>query len=97
VVFSINAIHTIPTDDTVAFLRYKDKGWSKYYNKLELCWSQGVEAYPSGIEPETFPVIYKPIFNLYGLGKDVQILHNWNETDHHGGMVWMALIEKTTI
>ena len=90
--FFPNCKTQIPTDDTTAFLKYKSMAWSKYYNKLILAWSQGIEAYPAGIEPETFPVIYKPIFNLYGLGKDVRILNEWKESYYHGGMMWMPLL-----
>jgi hypothetical protein len=49
------------------------------YNKLEIARSQDLECGPLGVYPDKYPVLVKPITNLYGMGKDAQIVHTLYE------------------
>jgi len=82
----------IPTDDPHAWALYPRHRW--IYNKLLVCETQGLVHGPHGIEPSTFPVFSKPIFNLRGMGVGGRILHGREEYLRHQqpGHLWMPLL-----
>lgn len=63
------------------------------YNKLWLCSTQDVRFAPCGVEPEKYPVFYKPIMNLYSLGA---FAFKANEaiqsSKKHPGIFWMEYL-----
>ena len=71
----------IPTDDADAYRLFPAHRW--IYNKLLVCETQGLVHGPHGIEPSTFPVFSKPIFNLRGMGVGGRILHGREEYLRH--------------
>lgn len=81
----------IPVDDVTAYCLNPEQNW--VYNKLHLCRSQGVEAYPHGIPPSSFPVFSKPIINLFGLGSGSKLLSSWDDRqDYMAGHFWMPVL-----
>ncbi len=83
----------IPTDDGDAYRLFPDHRW--VYNKLLIAESQGLDCAPHGLEPETFPVFSKPIYNMRGMGTGSQVFHTLE--DYHAGVqpghFWMPLLE----
>ena len=61
------------------------QAWKKYtnyhhiYNKLWVTESQNIDCGPMGILPENYPVIFKPIINLYGMSRGFEIVNNEEE------------------
>lgn len=78
----------IPTEDCEAYTLYPQYNW--VYNKLELYKNLGYEVHPHGVTPTKFPVVSKPITNLYGLSVGTRILHDWSEDYYEPGHIWMA-------
>lgn len=65
----------IPTTDTYAYSFYGPTlNW--VYNKLKICESQNIPCGPVGTEPTEYPVIIKPIINLWGGGNSIKIAHD---------------------
>lgn len=60
----------IPTNDFQAWTYNKNKPYLWIYNKIQICQSQNIPCAPIGVKPDSclFPVIVKPITNLYGMG-----------------------------
>lgn len=60
----------IPTNDYEAWIRPENKDFLWLYNKLMICQSQNIHCAPLGVMPlqTDFPIIVKPIINLYGMG-----------------------------
>ena len=46
---------------------------------MRSCEFQGIEHAPMPIEPSTYPVIIKPIINLYGMGLNIIKVNNQEE------------------
>lgn len=59
----------IPICDQDCWEHYPDYRW--VYNKINICAFQNIDHAPMPIEPSQFPVIIKPIINLYGMGLNV--------------------------
>jgi hypothetical protein len=83
----------VPTEDGDAwkwFPRYK---W--VYNKLSVAESQGLECGPHGIEPSSFPVFSKPIFNMRGMGTGSRIFRTLKDyrARQRPGHIWMPLFD----
>ena len=72
-------IDDIPINDSEAYSLNKKHNW--VYNKLSLATYQGIECAPMPIKPTNYPVILKPIINLYGMSLHVSKLNN--EKDFH--------------
>ncbi len=68
----------VPTNDLDA---YPDNKYNFVYNKIFLCESQNIKHAPLGIYPEEYPVIVKPIINLFGMGWKSKIVNNEEELD----------------
>lgn len=60
----------IPTNDFQAYNHPSNRQYRWVYNKLAVAESQNIPCGPIGIRPspDVFPVIVKPIINLYGMG-----------------------------
>jgi hypothetical protein len=67
----------IISNDIDAYL--KNKRYRHIYNKLWLAESQDLPASPFGIYPNCYPIIAKPIINLYGMSRGITIINNEEE------------------
>ncbi len=83
----------IPTEDGDAYLWYPRYKW--LYNKLAIAESQGLPCAPHGIDPPSFPVFSKPIYNMRGMGAGSRIIRSLKEYRHaqRPGHMWMALLQ----
>ena len=87
----------IPNNDLAAWKKYPQFNW--IYNKLDLALFQNIKAAPMPIKPSKldcdFPVILKPIINLYGMGLNSKKINNLDEFfDHwHSNHFWMEFFE----
>ncbi len=83
----------IPTEDGDAWLWYPAQKW--VYNKLAIAESQGLPCGPHGIDPPTFPVFSKPIYNMRGMGAGSRVLRSLKEYKYsqRPGHMWMTLFE----
>lgn len=79
----------IPTEDSDAWQWYPAHRW--VYDKLQICHTQGLPAAPHGVQPPSYPVFSKPIFNLQGMGLGSRVIHSEAEyrTAHTPGHFWM--------
>ena len=71
--YSIN----LPCTDYEAYSMFPD--FNFVYNRLWLSTIQGLSSNPVGIYPKKYPVIIKPIINLFGMSKDFFVIKNKNE------------------
>lgn len=83
----------IPTEDGDAWAWYPDYKW--VYNKLAVTESQGLACGPHGLDPPSFPVFSKPIYNMRGMGTGSRVLRSLKEYQHlqRPGHMWMPLFE----
>ena len=83
----------IPTTDDSAWLYYKNENW--IYNKLNIALSQNIDCGPIGVTPTKYPIVIKPIYNMFGGGIDARKINNSKEleTYRHPGCLWMKWIE----
>ncbi|WP_212751881.1 hypothetical protein [Roseovarius arcticus] len=81
----------IPTEDGDAWQWFPQHRW--VYNKLRIAETQGFACGPHGIEPPSFPVFSKPIFNLRGMGTGSRPLRTLREykSAQRPGHVWMPM------
>lgn len=77
------------TTDLQAYINYPK--YNFLYNKLELCKSQNIPCAPIGIEPSNYPVIFKPIYNLYGMSRSFYKIENRDDYYKYlkDGLFWM--------
>jgi len=85
----------IVTSDFSAWLNYPK--YRHIYNKLWLAESQFIDCGPLGIYPRKYPVIFKPIINLYGMSKSVMKINNDTEYDLNikDGLFWEEYLDGT--
>ncbi|HSR72317.1 MAG TPA: hypothetical protein VLL72_08040 [Kiloniellales bacterium] len=83
----------IPTDDGDCYELFPQYRW--LYNKLMICDSQGLPNGPHGLDPKSFPVFSKPIYNMRGMGAGTRIFRSMKEYRLHQrpGHLWMPLLE----
>lgn len=83
----------IPTDDPEAWSWNPRHRW--VFDKLQVALSQGLEAAPHGLEPASYPVFSKPIYNFGGMGFGSRVLASRAEYLAHNtpGHFWMPLLE----
>jgi hypothetical protein len=83
----------ITTEDSDAWQWYPAHRW--VYDKLAVAHSQGIEAGPHGTKPPWFPVFFKPIVNLKGMGIGSRVLRSRADYEAHAvpGHFWMRLLE----
>jgi hypothetical protein len=78
----------ICTNDVQAYINNPD--FNFVYNKFFLSQSQDIPSAPMGIYPHAFPVIFKPIYNLYGMSRSFYVIHSIEEYDEkfQDGLFW---------
>ena len=83
----------VPTEDGDAWRWFPRHRW--VYNKLNVAESQGFVCGPHGIEPPSFPVFSKPVFNMRGMGTGSRILRTAREykSAQRPGHIWMPIME----
>ena len=89
IIDNLNLSENIIIDDFTAWEKFKD--YRKFYNKLNLALLQNIEAGPMGIYPSKYPIIFKPIINLYGMSRGFKIIKSDKEYDKNikDGLFWM--------
>lgn len=80
----------IPTGDAFAYVLNPKYNW--VYNKIELCKSVGIPAYPHGIVPPSLPVYSKPVTNLWGMSRGARQLHYWDNESYCPGYLLMPVL-----
>lgn len=83
----------IPTEDGDAYVWYPAYKW--VYNKLYVAETQEIPCGPHGIDPPSFPVFSKPIYNMRGMGAGTRLFRTLKEYKHgqRPGHMWMALLD----
>ncbi len=83
----------IPTEDGDAWQWFPEYKW--VYNKLSVAESQDFVCGPHGLEPPSFPVFSKPVFNMRGMGTGSRVLRTLREykANQKPGHIWMPLLE----
>lgn len=83
----------IPTDDPDCWMLSPAHRW--IYDKLKVAETQGLDAGPHGVIPNSFPVFSKPITNLKGMGIGSRIISSAEKMEHlyQPGHMWMPLLE----
>ena len=78
----------IITSDVESYVNFLE--FNFVYNKLWVSQSQFIPSAPVGIYPNNYPIIFKPIINLYGFSKGFKIIHNEEEYDNNitNGIFW---------
>ena len=85
----------IPMNDIDAWVRFPDH--RQVYNKIWLAETQGIPCGPMGIFPKEYPVIFKPIINLYGMSRGIKVIYSDSEYDANirDGMFWSKFLVGT--
>jgi|LULS01.1.fsa_nt_gb hypothetical protein len=83
----------IPTTDNVAWAYFKEDCW--VYNKLQVVLSQNVPGGPIGVTPSKYPIVIKPIYNMFGGGIEARKINNSTELEkyYHPGCMWMTWVD----
>lgn len=63
--------------DIQAYIKFHN--FNFIYNKLDLIKSQLIPCAPVGIYPTRYPIVIKPIINLFGMSRDITKINNDNE------------------
>jgi len=86
------SIYSIITNDIDAWEYYKEYKW--IYNKLWLVEKQNIDCGPVGTSPTSYPIIIKPIINLFGMSKGFIRLNNLKEYNDNlnEGSFWMPFL-----
>ena len=81
------------TNDCMAWIEYPD--FNFIYNKLWLANSQDIDAGPMGVYPIKYPVIFKPIINLFGMSRGFKIINNEEEYNKNikDGFFWEEYLD----
>ena len=85
-------IKNVISNDIEAWNKYKS--YHHIYNKLWIAESQDILCGPMGIEPKIYPIIFKPIINLYGMSRSFKIIYNKDEYYKYlkDGLFWMEYL-----
>ena len=88
-----NKYSNIPINDFEAYQHHYD--FNDIYNKLFISQIQKLDSAPVGIIPVEFPVIIKPIINLYGMSNGFKKINNMEEfeNEENYGMFWQKYLE----
>jgi len=83
----------VPTEDGDAWRWYPEYKW--VYDKLAVAESQDLVCAPHGIDPDTFPVFSKPIYNMRGMGAGSRVMRSLKEYNYRQrpGHMWMQLLD----
>lgn len=87
------------TNDVQAYITYTK--FNYVYNKMELVKSQGVSCSLIGVYPKEhkYPLFVKPIYNLFGMSRDVLIINDQKSYDEflsnqpHPSLFWMPYLK----
>lgn len=82
----------IITNDIDAWKFYKN--YHHIYNKIWIVESQDIACGPMGCYPSEYPIIFKPIINLFGMSRGFKIIKNKEEYDKNikDGLFWMPYL-----
>lgn len=82
------SLEPVPTSDIEAWVA--NPTHHEIYNKLWIAETQCIPCGPMGIYPSKYPVIFKPIINLYGMSRGIRIVNNDDEYEKYkvDGMFW---------
>lgn len=75
--FNIDPDDYLPKNDLDAW--EKNKSINFLYNKMFICDFENLNNAPLPIEPPKYPIVIKPIINLYGMGLNSKIINNKKE------------------
>ena len=84
-------------DDRTAYNLHNNLNY--VYNKYNLIKSQDVACSPVGIYPTKYPICVKPIYNLYGGGRDILRIESREDYEEYlsewrpSGMFWMPMLK----
>lgn len=83
----------IPLNDTEAFTIYTNH--NKVYNKLEIFKFQNIECNPFPCKPSKFPIVSKPIINLFGMGLNAKKINNVKQFNRElpSNNFWCSFLE----
>lgn len=83
----------IPTEDSDAYLMYPQHRW--VFDKQQVADTQGLRCGLHGMEPPTYPVFSKPVYNMRGMGIGSRVLRTPKEYQRwlRPGHFWMELLE----
>lgn len=83
----------IPTEDGDSYRWYPQYKW--VYNKLYVAETQDIACGPHGIDPPSFPIFSKPIYNMRGMGAGSRVFRTLKEYKYgqRPGHMWMTLLE----
>ncbi|HEX6141322.1 MAG TPA: hypothetical protein VFZ01_01280 [Geminicoccaceae bacterium] len=83
----------IPTEDGDAYQWFPEHRW--IYNKLAICETQGLVCGLHGMEPPSFPVFSKPVYNMRGMGAGSRVFRSRKEygLNQRAGHMWMPMFE----
>jgi len=82
-------LNNIIINDIEAWKKYRD--FHHIYNKIWIAESQNIPCGPMGLYPENYPIIFKPIINLFGMSRSFKIIKDKKEYDKYlqDGLFWM--------
>jgi hypothetical protein len=85
----------IPCSDADAWVKFTDH--HHIYNKLWIAEVQRLPCGPMGVYPNRYPVIFKPILNLYGMSRGTKIISNEEQYDENirDGLFWEEYLQGT--
>lgn len=85
----------IPFSDVDVWSEYPE--YHQLYNKLWVAETQGLPCGPMGIYPQTYPVIFKPIINLFGMSRGVIVINSDSEYRQNlkDGFFWSKFLVGT--
>jgi hypothetical protein len=74
---------------------YQNDTYNFVYNKLWLAQKQKLESGPKGLYPKKYPVITKPIINLFGMSRGFKICYNKEDLDKFckDGFFWEKYLD----
>ncbi len=83
----------VPTEESDAYRLYPKHRW--VFNKLLVAESQGLACGLHGLDPLTYPVFSKPVYNMRGMGTGSRVLRTPAEYQRYlrPGHIWMQLLE----
>lgn len=88
-----NLSKKIPVFDAQAWVINPDHNF--VYNKLWIAQTQTMECGPMGVNPVNFPVIIKPIINLFGMSRGMKKINNIEEYNDNlkDGYFWEEYLD----
>ncbi len=83
----------IPTEESDAYRLYPPHRW--LFNKLAVAESQDLECGLHGMDPPSYPVFSKPVYNMRGMGTGSRVLRSEKEYQRYlrPGHFWMKLLD----